>query len=537
MTNRLKAGFLTLCMSIVISACGDGSEPYEGTTLNRGLVGEPDNFDQHANRSVQGHRVLIDLFEGLLRYSASGELEGGVAESWSVSDDGMVYRFDLRSDAKWSNGEPITANDFVFSFRRLVNPETGAFYADFVSMIENAKQIVAGELPVTELGVDAIDDRTLVIRLEKPTPYFPQLLTHPSTSPLNARSIEEHGDRFTRPGNLVSNGAYKLDSYTLGSLTTLTKNEFYWERDTVKIDKVRYIKIVSEEAMYNQYRAGELHITGTVPSSKFEAIREERPNELRVAPQLGVYYYGFNMKKEPFANNKKLRQALSMAIDRDILVTAVTRRGELPAYSWVPPGIEGYDPPGFTYKGMSKAQREAEAKRLYKEAGYSEENPVSFELRYNIGENEQLIAVAIQSMWKEVLGADVELVNEEFQTLLSNIRGMQVTQLFRLSWIGDYFDPHTFLDLLDSGSPQNMTGYSNTEFDRLMEEAALELNTKKRLALLERAEAIILQDHPVIPLYYYVSKHLVKEEVKGWQETTIDFHPSQFLWLDQGASR
>jgi len=305
----------------------------------------------------------------------------------------------------------------------------------------------------------------------------------------------------------------------------------------VAIDVVNYLQIVSDDAMYMQYRAGEIHVTGTVPSAHFEAIRRERPNELKVAPLLGVYYYGFNMTRPPFGDNIKLRQALSMAIDREVLVEKVTLRGEMPAYSWVPPGIEGYDPPGFSYSKMSAEERHTEARRLYKEAGFGPENPAKFDLRYNIGEGEQRIALAIQSMWAENLGAEASIINEEFQVLLANIQQKTITEVYRLSWIGDYFDPHTFLQLMETTSPSNLTGYSNPEFDRLMQLASQEIDSNTRMALFREAESLMLADHPAMPIYYYVSKYLVRSDVHGWVDTIIDFHPTRFLSLESKSTR
>lgn len=535
MKDTLRILLVGIILATVVSGCGEKPVAEEEETLNRGLVGEVDTLDPHKNKNVQGHRVLIDLFEGLLRYSADGKLEGGVAKSWSVSEDGLEYVFELDESARWSNGEKLTANDFVFSFRRLVEPKTAAFYATFLNVIENAKEITKGDMPADTLGVVADGDYVLRIRLSKPTLYFPQLLTHPAASPLHQRSIEEHGVKFTRAENLVTNGAYVLHESGLNGVTRLKKNPFYRENGLVRIENVNYFIIVSDDSMYNQYRAGELHITGSIPSAYFKQIKEERGDELKIAPLLGVYYYGLNLKKEPFGPNKKLRKALSMAVDRETIVSAVLGRGELPAYSWVPPGIEGYTPPGFEYAKLSKEEREEEARRLYKEAGYSSENPAQFELRYNVGEGEQRVAVAIQSMWKTVLGAEAVLVNEEFKVLISNIQKMEITQAYRLSWVGDYFDPNTFLELMETNNAQNLTGYGNGEFDQLMAQASVEIDSTKRMSLLERAESIMLEDHPAIPIYYYVSKHLVKEEVKGWKQTTVDFHPSQYLWLEKKA--
>ena len=529
--------WLFLTCLLLLASCGPDRSDDGLVTMTRGLVGSADNLDPQRNSSVQGHQIMVDLFEGLLRYSSTGALENGMAKDWSVSDDGLLYSFTLRKDGKWSNGDPVTARDFEFAFRRLVDPKTAAFYAGFVSTIVNAPAILRGEKAPSELGVVATDDYSLQIRLSERTAYFPQLLTHPATMPLHRPSVEEFGNSFTRAGNLVSNGAYMLDAFTVGGNIRLVRNTNYRENNLVAIDVVNYLQIVSDDAMYMQYRAGEIHVTGTVPSAHFEAIRRERPNELKVAPLLGVYYYGFNMTRPPFGDNIKLRQALSMAIDREVLVEKVTVRGEMPAYSWVPPGIEGYDPPGFSYSKMSAEERHTEARRLYKEAGFGPENPAKFDLRYNIGEGEQRIALAIQSMWAENLGAEASIINEEFQVLLANIQQKTITEVYRLSWIGDYFDPHTFLQLMETTSPSNLTGYSNPEFDRLMQLASQEIESNTRMALFREAESLMLADHPAMPIYYYVSKYLVRSDVHGWVDTIIDFHPTRFLSLESKSTR
>jgi oligopeptide transport system substrate-binding protein len=400
-------------------------------------------------------------------------------------------------------------------------------------MIENAPAILAGDAAPQELGVAATNDHMLEIRLANPTPYFPQLLTHPATAPLHRETIERFADRATRPEHSVSNGAYRIVRYDIASLIVLDKNPHSRESDTVKIDQVFYHAIVSDAAMYNRYRAGDLDITFSIPSGSYQSIMAERPTELKIAPQLGVYYYGLNLTKPPFKDNPKLRAALSMVIDRETLVEKITGRGELPAYSWVPPGIDGYDPPGFPYQHSDLDARLEIARKLYAEAGFSEENPARFELRFNTGEGESKMALAIQSIWKQSLGAEVTLVNEEFKVLISNIKQMEVTESFRLSWIGDYFDPNTFLELMETGNPQNLTGYSNPRFDKLMSRAASETNSIKRMAILRDAESLMLSDHPVIPLYYYVSKHLVRNEIRGWTNTLVDFHPTRSLWIDR----
>jgi ABC-type oligopeptide transport system substrate-binding subunit len=501
------------------------------SVLHRGLLTDPETVDPQRVRSTQAGDILRDIGEGLLSYSATGELGPGAADEWSLADDGLVYTFHIRDDARWSNGEPLTAEHFVFSLRRLVDPATAAFYSQMVSDIVNARAIIAGDMPAAELGVEAVDDNTLVIRLERPVPYLLSLLTYPSTFPVHPDSIALHGDEFTRPGNLLSNGAYKLDAWEPGSVLSLSRNEHYWNNENTAIDEVRHHVVTQEMAQLNRYRAGELHTTGSVPPDAFQQVQEEYPDELHVAPYLGVYYYGFNLAKPPFKDSPGLREALSLAIDRDVLVRSITGRGEEAAYSWVPPGVENYEPRRLNYADQSQDARNAHARRLMRDAGYGPDNPLQFELRYNTSDAQQRMALAIQSMWKDVLGVETTLINEEFQVLLANMRAAEVTQVFRSSWIGDYNDAHTFLSILETGNASNMPRYSNEEYDDLMQRAADQVDAHKRRLLLEEAERVLLADHPVIPIYFFVSKHLVSPQVQGWGDNVLDYHYSQHLSL------
>jgi oligopeptide transport system substrate-binding protein len=501
------------------------------SVLHRGLLTDPESVDPHKARSVQASSVLRDIGEGLLSYSANSELVAGAAEAWSTSDDGLTYTFHLREDARWSNGDPVTAEHFTFSLRRLVDPATAAFYSFMITDVLNGSQVVDGELPPSELGVEAVDDHTLVITLERPTPYLLSLLTSPSTFPVHPGSIAEHGDAFTRDGNLLSNGAYKLDSWEPGSVLALSRNEQYWNNSATAIDEVRYHVVTQEMTQLNRYRAGELDITDVVPPDSFAKVREEYPDELHVAPYLGVYYYGFNLTKPPFKDQPKLREALSLAIDRDVLVEKITGRGEVAAYSWVPPGVDNYEPRRFNYSDQTQDERNAHARRLLAEAGYGPDNPLRFELRYNTSDTQQRIAVAIRSMWKDVFGVEATLINEEFQVLLANVAAADVTQVFFSSWIGDYNDAHTFLSILESGNSSNMPRYASEEFDSQMRRAAGQVDAYHRRVSLEEAERVLLSDHPVIPLYFYVSKHLVGLNVIGWEDNVLDYHYSQHLSL------
>jgi oligopeptide transport system substrate-binding protein len=534
MLRSMKTFRIAFLLAACLAAwsCGDsGNNGPPLSTLNRGLLADPESIDPHKARSTQAANVLRDIGEGLLGYAASGELVGAAAESWTISDDGLSYEFKIRENARWSNGDAVTAGDFVFALRRLVDPATAAFYAQAVAAIANAEQIVAGELTPDQLGVAAADDHTLTITLQQPTPYMLSLLTHPSTFPLHQRSVREHGDEFSRPENLLSNGAYQLESWEPASVLRLRRNEYYWDNASTSIDAVDYLVITQEMTQLNRFRAGEIDITGSIPPDSFAAVREQYAEQMHVAPYLAVYYYGFNLSKPPFANNPELRQALSMAIDRETLVEKVIGRGEAPAYSWVPPGVDNYEPIRFSYADLTQEERNAAARRLYRKAGYSKDNPAEIEVRYNTSDTQQRIALAVQSMWAEVLGVRTTLVNEEFQVLLANMREGEVTQVFRASWIGDYNDAHTFLSILQSGNPANTPRFANELYDKRMDDAARQTDLKKRRLYLEEAERVLLSEHPVIPLYFFVSKHLVNPRVQGWGDNVLDYHYSQHLSL------
>ena len=486
------------------------------TVLKRGISTDPETLDAHKARSIQAADVLRDLGEGLMGYSATGELINAGAVSWTVSDDGLVYTFQLRPEARWSNGDPVTAEHFVFSVNRLIDPGTAAFYA---------------QLLVDVAEVRAIDDLTLEIRLERPTPYLLGLMTHPATFPMHPASLAEHGEGFARPGKLVTNGAYVLSNWIPGSVLTLDRNVHYWNNGATAIDQVQHHVLTQEMTELARYRAGEIDITSSVPPDSFEQVKRELGSELHIAPYLGVYYYGYNLTKPPFKDNPELRQALSMAIDRELLVDKVTGRGETAAYSWTPPGVHNYQPTVMSFAPLSQDERNKIARGLYKDAGYAEENPLRIELRYNTSDTQRRVALAIQSMWSDVLGVETSLINEEFQVLLANMRDREVTQVFRSSWLGDYNDAHTFLSVMQSDNAANMPGYASEEFDSLMERAAQQVDPELRRLYLEEAERVMLADHPAIPIYFYVSKHLVKPYVEGWGDSVLDYHYSQHLSL------
>jgi oligopeptide transport system substrate-binding protein len=507
------------------------SAPSSLTTLHRGNGSEPDSLDPHKGEGTSGASIRRDLFEGLVTTAADGSLEPGAASSWIVSDDGLTYTFRLREDGRWSNGEAVTAGDFVYGLRRSVDPETLSSYSQVLAPVINAEAVIRGELPPEALGVEAVDDRTLVIRLKGPTPYFLELLTHSTTFAVYPPNVEEHGDRFARPGRLVSNGAYVLDEWVVQSHIRLVKNPHYHDADNVRIETVYFYPIENPSVELKRYRAGELHWTESLSHQQLDWIRENLPAELRIAPYFGSYYFGFNVTRPPFEDQPGLRRALTMVVDREILTGKITGAGELPAYTYVPP-IPNYSPPTPDWADWPMDRRLEEARRLYREAGYGPDNPLEMEVRYNTNDNHRRISLALAAMWKQSLGIRSRLLNEEFKVFLETRKSKAVTEVFRAAWIGDYQDPFTFLEIMHSTHGQNDVGYSSAEYDALVDGSMVELDPQARMQQLQDAESVLLRDQPVIPLFFYVSRRVVKPWVKGWDDSLLDYHPTRHMYID-----
>jgi len=507
-----------------------GAAPPGAAILLRGLAAEPDSLDPQKARTDEAQRVLRDICEGLTTLDKSGAVAPGIAEKWRVSADGKTYTFTLRHDARWSNGSPVVAADFVAGLRRLVDPATGSQYAEVVNVIENASDIVAGRKPPDTLGVLAPGPYTVVVRLRTPAPYLPALLSHPSTCPVNPVTLVNDRGAYARPGNLPSDGPFVLSQWVHGSYISLTRNRDYWNDAATRLEGVKYLITADENAELTLYRAGQLDVTDAIPRAQYGWIRAHLGQQLHIAPELGVYFYGFNLQRAPFKGDLKVRRALAMVIDREKLAQLVLRSGELPAYGWVPPGVADYTPQSPDYRSLPMAQRIATARRLYAEAGYSAARPLRFELRYNTGEIHAELAIAIASMWQQALGAQVTLRAEEFSSLMQDIDRGNV-QMFRSSWIGDYNDAYTFAQWFKSDFGINLTHYHDPQYDDLVNRAAAETDPAKRRALLEQAERVMLADQPVIPIYFYVSKHLVKPRVTGWYDNIMNVTYSKDLGL------
>jgi oligopeptide transport system substrate-binding protein len=408
--------------AVLLSACSGGSSAggagAQGNILLRGNGPDPDSLDPQRARAVGAQVVLRDLCEGLTTLAKDASTAPGVAKEWSVSADGKTYTFALRDNARWSNGDAVVAADFVAGLRRLVDPATASQYAQIIDVVANVPDIIAGTKKPEELGVTAPDDKTVVVQLASPAPYLPGLFAHPSTCPVHRPTLAAHPNEVAKPGVMVSNGAFMLKEWVPGLHILVVRNPYYWNNSATHLDGVKFMQIADENAELTRYRAGDLHVTDVVPRGQFDWIKQNLAAELHVSPQLNTYYYGFNLRRPPFKDNLPLRRALSMVIDRERLAQLVLKVGELPAYGWVPPGVHDYTPQSFDYAQMPIADRIAEARKLYAAAGYSAANPLRFELRYNSAEVHERLAVAITSMWKEALGADVRPVAEEFKSLL-----------------------------------------------------------------------------------------------------------------------
>ena len=496
----------------------------------RGNGEEPETLDPHLAVGVPSAHILRDLFEGLTAESPEGDIIPGVALRWNISRDARTYTFYLRRDLSWSNGDPLTAEDFVFSLRRAANPATAANSARMLLPILNAREVLAGELPVEELGVSLLDEFTLQITLTGPTPYFLGLLTHPIAYPVNRNNLEQHGDQFSRPGNLVSNGAYVLTKWVPRVEIVLESSPAFREAGRTLVERVHYLPIEDHSTEVKAFRSGEIDWTNEVPANQFEWLQKNYPDELVISPWMGSYFFGFNLTREPFIDNPSLRMALVLAVDRQILAEKVAQFGEQPSYALVPPGIDGYVPFSPEYADWTQEERNHEARRLYEQAGYSEERPLRIEIRYNTSENHKKMALAVASMWKQVLGVNTTLVNEEFRVFLQNRAQKVVTQVFRAGWISDYNDPYSFLELFRTGHGRNDYGYSNSTFDALLDQVGTERVRARRERLMFEAERVLMSDQVIIPLYTYVTKRLVSPQLKGWENNVMDHHQTRHMF-------
>lgn len=529
-----------LFLSLLLSACGGGSSLSrvdQGTidgVLHFGNGTEPQSIDPHIATGVPEHQVITALFEGLTTKNPyTLESEPGVAESWDISPDGMTYTFYLRQDATWSNGDFLTAEDFRWSWERALTPELASEYSYMYYPVLNAEAFTNGRIDdFNEVGVRVIDDYTLEVRLRAPTPYFLQLLDHYSTYPVHRATVEAFGaytdrlSRWSREGNIVSNGPFELTEWVVSSHIRVEKRANYWDADSVALNAIVFYPTENQTTEERMFRDGLIHRTEDVPLDKVPVYLEEDPDTIVIAPYLSSYFYMINTTKPPL-NDVRVRKALSMSVDRELLNETVLENIMAPAYFLTPPGTVGYEPPvTFSYDPE-------QAKALLSEAGYPNgEGFPFFEILYNTQENHRRIAIAIQEMWRETLNIDVGIINQEWQVYLESTNNMNY-DIARRGWVGDYVDPNTYLDMYLTDGGNNMTGFSNVRYDEIMlNEAPFKLNNEERFALYTEAETILMENMPIIPIYIYQTKNLKNPDLKGIPPNIMDHYNWKYVYLE-----
>lgn len=495
--------------------------------LNIGNGDEPKDLDPHIVTGVPEFHILHNLFEGLIQKDPKTlEPLPGAAESWKLSQDGLTYTFKLRASAKWSNGDPVTAADFIYAWTRLLTPATAAEYAYQGYYIKNGQAFNTGKLKdASQLGLKAPDAHTLVVTLERPTPFFLNLTFHPSMYPVPKKTIEKFGARWTRPENIVSNGAFALDKWELHKTISLKPNPHYWDHAKIALTQANFLPIQSADTEEKMFRSKEIDVINELPLEKIPLWQKDTTGVFQTYPYLGIYWYLVNVKKAPL-DNKKVRQALALGFDREAVVKYVTRGGQMPGTVFVPPGTGGYKSNPKLPKDLSQL---AQAKKLLAEAGYPDGKGMPpIEILYNTTAGHKKIAEAIQQMWKKNLGVEVKLYSQEWKVLLDSQRTMNY-MLTRQGWIADYNDPNTFLDIFMSDNGNNHTGWANKKYDKLIEDALKERNQKKRWALYHQAEEILADELPTIPVYVYTRLYLKNPAVQGWHNNVEDVHPLKFV--------
>jgi oligopeptide transport system substrate-binding protein len=487
---------------------------------------EPQDLDPQVVTGIPEHRLINALFEGLVMPSADGQnVVPGVAERWEKSADGLTYTFHLRADARWSNGDVITAHDFVRSYRRMLSPAFAANYAYMLFLAAGAEDFFLGKITdFSETGFRAIDDRTLRITLRQPAPFFVKSLTHYAWFPVHIPTIEKFGGlqnkatRWTRPENIVSNGAFILTDWKPAQKIIAARSPTYWDRERVKLDEIHFHPVELADTEERMFRTGQLHVTNEVPLTKIAVYQREQPETIRIEPYCGVYYYRFNTTKKPF-DDVRIRRALALSIDRETLVKFVTRAGEIPAYHIVPPDVAGY-----TSQHRLKTDI-AEAKRLLAEAGYPDGKGLpKIELLYNTLEKHKIIGEALQQMWKKNLGVTVTLYNQEWKVYLDAQKSGNF-QFQRAGWIADYVDPHVFLDLWRTGGGNNNTGWGKPEYDQLLTESLNAKTEESRYAIYQQMEKMLIDELPILPLYFYTHARLIAPKVLHYHTTLMDNFP------------
>ena len=515
--------YSALCVGLLAALTGavNAAQVPAGTVLDakqdvvRHIKDEPASLDPIKAVGLPEIPVIRDLFEGLVNQDEHGNPVPGVAERWQTSDN-RTFTFILREDARWSNGDPVTAKDFVYSWRRLVTPANTSSFSWFASLagIVNADAILAGKLPPDQLGVVAMDDHTLKVMLSRPVPYFVNLMANFSLFPVHQATVEKYGADWTRPGHLVGNGAFKLDERVVNEKLVLTPNAHYWDHAHTVLRKVTYLPISQESNATKRYLAGDIDITESFPKNQYQKLLKTLPGEVYTPAQLGTYYYAFNTQRAP-TSDQRVRKALSYAIDRQVIAQKVLGTGEKPAYRLTPDVTSGFTPEQSELEQYSQAELDAQAKALMGAAGYGPGKPLKLSLLYNTQETNKQVAIAVASMWKKTLGVEVKLVNQEWKTYIDN-RNSGNFDVVRASWVGDYNEASTFLSLLTSSHSGNISRFHNAEYDRLMKDTGGQTDSQRLNQEYNQAERMLMNEAPIAPIYQYTNARLIKPWVKGY---------------------
>lgn len=521
---------LTPAMAATLPA---GAQLADQQQIVRHIKDEPASLDPLKAVGLPEIQVIRDLFEGLTNQDAHGKIVPGVAQSWSSSDN-KTWIFTLRNNARWSNGEPVTAQDFVYSWQRLVDPKNSSAFAWFAGLsgIENAAAITKGEMTPDKLGVVAQDNNRLKVTLDRPVPWFPALVANVALFPVPQQVIARQGDSWTAPGKLVGNGAYQLSERVVNEKIVLTRNPHYWDDAHSVLTKVTFVPINEESSATKRYRSDDIDITESFPKNMYALLKKTLPGQVYTPDQLGTYYYAFNTQKGPTAD-VRVRKALSWSIDRQVIADKVLGTGEKPAWHFTPDVTAGFKPLPSFQQQHDQNSLNAQAKALLASAGYGPDKPLRLKLLYNASESHQKIAIAVASMWKKNLGVDVTLENQEWKTYIDS-RNSGNFDVIRASWVGDYNEPSTFLNLLTSGNSSNIARFSNAEYDAVLARASKETSDQARNSDYNRAEQILAAQAPIAPIYQYTNGRLIKPWVKGYPITNPeDVAYSRELWIEK----
>lgn len=520
--HRFSHGFWAL---LLVTAMATAADP---NVIERGAASDPPSLDPNLGTGTPASPILSDLVEGLVVRGAAGEPVPGCAEAWEISDDRLTYRFTLRDGLAWSDGRALTADDFVYSFRRLIDPATGARGAGLFFLIEGARAIARGQQAPDTLGVSAPDSRTVVIRLQRPAPYFIQLLANSQGTPVPRHVIEKHGREWTKPGNMVSNGPYKLIERVPQVRMSLVRNEFFHAAGDVAIDAVNWRPVQDLGAAFRQFRAGELDTILVAPPDEMPWIRANMPDALHVNPVQANYHLVFNLSRAP-VDDPRIRRALMLATDHDAIANQVLQGSARPARSLVTPGTGGY--PGYTPPALEDDMqaRRARARALLAEAGYGPDRELVLPLVYDTQEENRKIMVALAAMWREI-GVRLEPENVEGRAVFGKLRGGDFV-VARSGIFAVFDDAYAFLQRFRSDSPNNQPRFVDPDYDELLDRANIESDAQARMQLLIEAEARLLEAQPILPIYFYVSKVLVAPRVEGWIDAPLGTPPTRYLRL------